>query len=83
MQALPDIFSTWSVNYIAPGLMDVFFGVNTISGIYGTAYTDAMRDNPDGQGSILSTGCGDGHEEIALAKYLLGKKFEEFSDRWG
>jgi 2-polyprenyl-3-methyl-5-hydroxy-6-metoxy-1,4-benzoquinol methylase len=73
---LPEIFHLWSLEFIQPGMIDVF-GAETINDIYKGAVFETSKSFSDGC-RILSVGCGDGTVEIQLAQSLLDAGFTRF-----
>lgn len=73
---LPEIFHTWSYDFIRPGFLDVF-GVESVNDFY----FEAVREASDGFARpvrILSVGCGDGTVEIELANSLRARTDADF-----
>ena len=78
MHDLPDISHIWSHNYIGPGFKEVF-KTGSINDCYANAFIEAISNESNVTGRILSIGCGDGLIEIDVAKILLQKGFDNFS----
>jgi hypothetical protein len=66
--ALPDVFHAWSGDYIRPGIAKVF-GVGSITEFYVDAFVRVLSGK-DSEPVYLSLGCGDGVQEIEIAKGL-------------
>jgi hypothetical protein len=68
IHALPDVFHVWSGDYIRPGIAKVF-GVGSITEFYVDAFVRVLSGK-DSEPVYLSLGCGDGVQEIEIAKGL-------------
>ncbi len=81
---LPEVFHIWSQRHVYPGLSDVF-SAYSIPEFYAMAYLEAKPKRGiigtllRNTNNILSIGCGDGHLELDIVKYLIERGQRDFT----
>jgi len=76
LHGLPAIYRYWNRTYVAPKIQQVY-GTRSIYKIYGDAFGGALR-RAGGSGRILSIGCGEATNEVAIAKEMRAAGISNF-----
>ena len=77
VNALPDIFHTWSSKHVAPKLVDVF-AVTGIYEVYARYIIQYAKENPGRTVEIFSIGAGNGDIEAQIAILLKTAGLSDF-----